>query len=472
MNKITERYIGFDCGNSSIRTVVGTYDGDRIALEIISQVPNREYRGIKYDHWDILAIFHEMLNGMKLACAAFPDIRSFGISTWGIDFGLLGRSRELLGNPLCYRNVLGTLGMSRLSRRDLDMMFGATGIQNHPMNSLYQLLGIREALGEYYEQAKVLLLIPDLLNYLFTGEVNSETSIFSTTQLLDMRTRRLSEAVLSATGLDKSLFVPMIPHGNVRGTLKQSLAEMYHIPKLHAVSVPSHDTAAAVVCVPSEQERFAFISSGTWSLIGTETSSPIVNDTVMELGFTNEGGVFDSITLLKNSCGMHILQNIKREMESLDSRSYRWDELVALSMPGLGKNDIPTFDPNSDLLYHPDSMIRAITKLTGLQDIGLVLASAYRSLAISYRRAIEDLQTIIGETFDTIHIIGGGSKNDHLNQMTADLTGKTVVSGPEEATSLGIIAVQILHEHPDMSLHDIRTIIRKSVRLGRFVPRC
>lgn len=471
MHKNVKRYLGFDCGNSSVRTVLGTFDGDTISLELIHKVPNQEYRGIQYDYWDILAIFHEMIKGMKLACDTYPDIASFGISTWGIDFGLLGTSGELLSNPLCYRNVLGSQGMAKAGKETQDALFALTGIQNMPMNSLYQLLGIQNALPEYYEMAKKLLLIPDLLNHLFTGEMNSEVSIASTTQLLSMRDRSYSDDVFAAVHLNRDLFVPMVRHGLVRGTLREDLSLAYKIPRLQAISVPAHDTASAVVSVPSVAEQFAFISSGTWSLIGTELPEAIINDSVQRLGFSNEGGVFDTITLLKNSCGMHILQNIKREMEFNDNRSYSWEEIVDMSKPTLQQGSAVSFDPNHESLYHPDSMITAIRNLCGLSTLGEIIASAYYSLATSYKTALDDLERITNTTYDTVHIIGGGARNDHLNQMTADLTGKRVVTGPEEATSLGVIALQVMHDFPDVSLTDIRKIVRNSTHLGEYVPR-
>ena len=180
--------------------------------------------------------------------------------------------------------------------------------------------------------------------------------------------------------------------------------------------------------------------------------------------------MYNTVTLLKNSCGMHILQNIKRELELNAHREYSWDEIVGLSMPALQGKDVPIFDPNCNLLYHPDSMLGAIGQLTGLRVVGDVIASAYRSLAVSYRVALADLEKITGETYDTIHIIGGGARNDHLNQMTANETGKRVVTGPEEATSLGVVAVQILHDHPELTLQDLRRVIRDSVSIGVYEP--
>lgn len=462
--------IGFDCGNSSIRTVLGSFDGSHIKTEVVSQVSNKAIRSVSYDYWDILRIFQEMQYGFKKALDAVDRVSSFGISTWGIDFGFIGRSGELLANPLCYRNPLGQAGLDSRSSQELEKLFFDTGILNHPMNSLYQLLGIKESLPEYLQCADRLLLIPDLLNYLFTGEKNSESSIASTTQLLDMRTKDYSDIVLSMAGLRRDMFSPMVDHGTIRGYLREDIAAKLGIGRIPAISVPSHDTAAAVVAVPSLEEDFAFISSGTWSLIGTELQGPIINDSVFREGFSNEGGVHKSITLLRNSAGMHILQNIKRELEFSDSRDYTWEEIVAMSSPSMHDPNLVVFDPNVDLLYNPDSMIRALKTLTGERLIGRLLASSYKSLAVSYAKTIEQLERITGKTYPVIHIIGGGSRNDHLNQMTADLSGKKVVAGPEEATSLGTIAVQLLYLHPGLRIADIRQIIRDSVNLHTYTP--
>lgn len=465
-----ETYLGFDCGNSSIRTVLGTFDGSHIGIEAVHQVPNQALRGFQYDYWDILAIVEQMQKGMKLALDGDAPLSSFGISTWGIDFGLIGPSGELLSNPLCYRNPLGSGALEDQSPEDLQFMFASTGIQNHAMNSVYQLLGMREKLPEFYQSATSLLLIPDLLNYLLTGEKNGEVSIASTTGLMDMRKRQFSDAVFTKTGIRKSLFPPMVEHGVIRGRLRDEIATRLGAKAIPSISVPSHDTASAIVSVPTLEKDFAYISSGTWSLIGTELEQPIISDEVQSHGFSNEGGAFGSITLLKNSCGMHILQSIKREIEFSDTRKYPWDDLVAMAMPFLTGGLYRTFDPNDASLYNPVSMVAAVRALVGSDDLGLVLASAYHSLAVSYAQAITDLEHITGKCYEAIHIIGGGSRNWHLNQMTADISKRKVVAGPDEATSLGNIAIQIMHAHPGMTITDIRSIIKDSVGVVEYLP--
>ncbi|MFP4180885.1 MAG: rhamnulokinase, partial [Spirochaetaceae bacterium] len=360
------RCIGFDCGNSSIRTVVGTYDGENITTEVVHQVPNRAItiRGVNY--WDILNIYFEMQNGLKKAYDSCGRIDSVGISTWGIDFGFLGKSGHILGNPLCYRNEFGLRGVESVDKETKKKLFDLSGIQNHPMNSLYQLIGIKQLLPEYYENAVDILFIPDLLNYLFTGEKGTENTIASTSQLLDMRKQDYREELFEIAGIDSSLFHPVIPHGKSRGQLLPAIAEMLEVETVPFISVPSHDTASAVVSVPAQEDQFIFISSGTWSLIGTELHEPIINDTVYDMSFANEGGASDTITLLKNSAGMHILQNVKREMEQEAGTGYSWDQIVDLSQKaGLS---VSLYDPNNTKLFNPVKMIDTITELSGEKD--------------------------------------------------------------------------------------------------------
>ncbi len=471
--KIT-RCVGFDCGNSSVRTVLGTFDGKTITVEVVHQVPNGTVRVEGYDYWDILYIFEQMQQGLKKAVAAAGGmVDSVGISTWGIDFGLFGPSGQLLGNPLCYRNELGGKGMATLNEKERRRMFELSGIQNHPMNSVYQLAGIRDNLPEYYNLAEKVMLTPDLLNFLFTGSFNTETTIASTTQLMNMRTGSFDDLLFETAGVKTGIMPPVVPHGTVRGTLLQELAEQLDIPQMPFIAVPSHDTAAAVVTVPSLEGAFAFISSGTWSLIGTELDAPIINEEVYTSELANEGGACDTITLLKNSAGMHILQNVKNELEIKENRPFKWDEIVELSLKGAasaGDEELALFDPNHPSLYNPGSMISALTVLTGEEDFPKLLAGVYASLACNYRAAIQDIEKICGTEFPAIHIIGGGSRNEHLNQLTADITGKTVIAGPVEATSLGTVAVQLLHHVPGLDLHSMRKIVAASVQPVHYKP--
>jgi sugar (pentulose or hexulose) kinase len=461
--------VAFDCGNSSLRTVVGTFDGTRVVTKVVSQVPNATVNVNGFYYWDILYIFESLKNGLREAHAQFDKIDSIGICTWGVDFGLLDEQGFLISNPLSYRNTIGEEELSKLDKEQRQWMFEKTGIQNNRINSLYQLSGIKWNMPEIYGVSKSMLMIPDLLGYLFTGEMVTEFSIASTTQMLDVKTRNYVPEVLEKFGIQNHLLKPLREHGEVIGPLRESIAAELGIPVCPVICVPSHDTACAVTAVPTQEKDFIFISSGTWSLIGTETSSPIINQNVYDRDFANEGGVFNSITLLKNSTGMHILQCIKKELE-LSGKSYTWSDIVKLAADFQGK--VPTFDPNSSEIFNPVSMLTAIQKLIGAKEINpaQIIASAYASLAFSYRYAIEQIQEITGITYKSIYIVGGGSQNAYLNQLTADFTGKTVISGPKEATSLGNIGVQLSAHVKNFDINEIRKMVKNSEKIDEFNP--
>jgi len=461
--------VAFDCGNSSFRTVLGQFDGTRTTTEIISQVSHStiEINGLYY--WDILHVFDGLKQGLKEAVNRVGKIDSIGICTWGVDFGFLDRNGYLLANPLCYRNSIGEEELSGLSDTEKRWVFERTGIQNNRINSLYQLTGIKRIMPDLFEIAQHLLMIPDLIGYFFTGEKFTEFSIASTTQLMDVRSKKYSQAVIDRFGLSHSMLKPLKKHGEVIGMLKDSIAEELRIPACPFVCVPSHDTACAVTAVPTQDKDFLLISSGTWSLIGTELQEPIIDQKVFDCDFANEGGVFNSITLLKNSVGMHILQGIKKDLE-LDGKKYSWDEIVAFARAY--RNAPCLFDPNSFKLFNPKNMISTIKSLMKSSDgsIEQVIASTYVSLAFTYRRTVEQIQEVTGKDYPCIYIVGGGSQNGYLNQLTADLTGKKVVSGPKEATSLGNIGVQLVAHIDDFNLSAIREMVKNSEVISSFQP--
>jgi sugar (pentulose or hexulose) kinase len=467
--KETINCVAFDCGNSSFRTMLGRYDGKRLSMEVVDKVPHNaiEVNGLYY--WDILKIFDGLKQGLKKANCIVKKIDSIGICTWGIDFGFIDQNGFLLANPLSYRNPIGEKELSALSDVERRWMFDQTGIQNHRMNSIYQLQGIKHIMPELLGIADRFLLIPDLLNYLFTGAAHSEFSIASTTQILDVRTKQYSQNVMDRFGYDKEFFPTLMSHGSVIGNLRTSISEELRIPSCKVICVPSHDTACAVTAVPAKEEDFIFISSGTWSLIGTELEEPLISELVYDRDFTNEGGVLGTITLLRNSTGMHILQGIKKELK-VEGQEYSWDGLIRIARNYDGKMSF--FDPNSSTLFNPKSMISAIKELIRSVDgsLGQVLASSFASLAYTYRSTIEQIEEITGKTYPSIYIVGGGSQNMFLNQLTADFTGKSVISGPTEATSYGNIGVQLMDKIEGFGLKDIRDLVRQSETIHTILP--
>jgi rhamnulokinase len=462
--------VAFDCGNSSFRIVVGLYDGEKINMDVIAQVQNSAIQINSLFYWDILHIFDGLKQGLKMAYQKYGHIDSIGICTWGIDFGLLDKNGYLLSNPLSYRNSFSERELSALSADEKRQMFELSGIQNNRINSLYQLLGIKRLMPELFSLARHFLLTPDLLVYMFTGQMSTEFSITSTTQLLDVKTGQYSDAILSKFGLPPAMFKKLKHHGEVLGYLSDSIAAELGINVCPVICVPSHDTACAVTAVPTMQDDFLFISSGTWSLIGTELKEPIIDQRVYERNFANEGGAFGTITLLKNSTGMHILQGLKNQLES-DGHPYSWDSIVKIAQGYNGK--ICIFNPNATELFNPKNMIKAVKELMGEtnDDIGQLFTSVYYSLAYSYMHAVEQIQEITGKDYKNIYIVGGGSQNEYLNQLIADVTGKTVIAGPKEATSLGNVAIQLKYHHKDFTLNDVRKTIQASENLRLFNSR-
>lgn len=467
--------VAFDCGNSSIRVVDGQFDGEKLLTKEIIQVPQNGIKAGSLYYWDILHIFEILKQGLVKAYAEFGPIDSVGISTWGIDFGRLGENDELLGNPLCYRNHFGELGLSTVSEQEQKELFFNTGIQCDKINSLFQLAGYQKEYGASFHNTEHGLLIPDLLNFLFTGEKNTDSTIASTTQIYDVKKKEFSSAIYRQFQLPQDFFYQPVKHGEIRGFLKREIAEELHINQFPFISVPAHDTAAAVVAVPvvEEDEHFVFISSGTWSLIGTERKEPLINEEIFESGFTNEAGAFETITLLKNSAGLFIIQRLKAELEARGDHS-SWDEIIAKVKT---KKIDSYIDPNDSAFFNPTNMEHAINEYlsTSKQDLPKDIYDTfyivYHSLTKSYKEAVDKIEEFTKEKFQTIYIVGGGGKNDYLNQLTADATLKTVITGSNEATSIGNLGIQLLYQNQKLSLTDIRRIIHNSTDSKVFYPK-
>lgn len=472
--KETKNIVAFDCGNSSVRVILGRFDGEKIETEVVHQIEHKEIALNGFFYWDILRIFSELQKGLRLAHRQCGRIDSAGICTWGIDFGIIGKQGQLLGNPLCYRNGMGAEVIKGLTKHQQREMFDLTGIHNHQMNSLYQLTAYKKAFAEQVNAAKSILLIPDLLCYLFTGEKHGERTIASTTQYYSVIDKEYCAPVIDKFSLDSSLFPPLVENGEVIGTLRQQIADELKINRFPFVCVPSHDTASAVAAVPADKKDFIFLSSGTWGLIGTELNTPIINDKVYENGLANEEGAFSTITLLKNGAGMFVVQRIRAEL-SAAGKKLSWEQMVALAKSA--KDDSLLFDPNDERLFNPPSMIEAIRGL--LKETGQnsdcsteeIIRSFYESIAMSYKYTADQISAVTDKEYEGFYIIGGGSNNMFLNQLVANATGMSVTAGPSEATSLGNILVQLVHFDENLKeLSALRAIVRRSIKTRQFKP--
>lgn len=468
MGKV-KNIIALDCGNSSCRVVLGRYNGEKITTEVIAQEENNMVRVQDYYYWDFLKIFDFLIRSLKITLEKADRIDSIGVCTWGVDFALYDKSGTMLSNPLSYRNRLGEKYLNKLSKEEREEMFYETGILCDKINSLYLLGGIKEGLPDVFKIADKLLMIPDIFNYMLTGNMINEPSELSTTQILSSITNKISSKVCEKFGIPSALFSEIGIHGqkigNILPFIKEELTIDYDIP---VICVPSHDTASAVIAIPAKEDSFAFISSGTWSLIGAELDQPVVTKEVLENNLTNEIGAFNKITLLKNSAGMFIIQRIKREYDEETKRNNSWEEINNLANTYQGKPAL--FNINNSRFFNPTHMGKEIFKYlieTGQQSgdysWAVVIKAAQESLACCYAQTLNGLEKSINKKFDNIYIVGGGSRNAAVNELTAKRTGKTIITGSKESTSLGNIAVQIKYFEKDITLKGIRDIVRNSI---------
>lgn len=453
--------LAFDLGASSGRAVIGSFDGKKITLTEVHRFKNDpvELGGTLY--WDVLRLWYEICEGLVKAKPYGYDC--IGIDTWGVDFGLFDRKGRLLGNPVHYRDRRYE-GMVAASEKYIsnDELYGVTGIQFMDFNTVFQLIATAEKEPELLERADRLLLMPDMLNYFLTGEMTAEYTMASTTQLLDARTRRWSADVLSKMPFGSSLLPDIIDPGTRVGTVTAELSELLGIPRVPVYAVCGHDTASAMVAVPAKEKDFAFLSCGTWSLLGTELDEPVINADTRSLNMTNEGGYGGCISFLKNIIGLWLIQESRRQWKR-EGTEYSFAELekLALAAPSgrcLIDPDDPVFVPQGDI----PGRIREYCRSSGQpvpEDVGAVMRCIYESIAGKYASTVKKLEKCTGKTYDTLHVIGGGVKDGLLLKMTAETTGMNVVPGPIEATALGNVAVQLIAEGELKDIAQARSVI-------------
>ena len=471
-------FLGLDLGAESGRALRGAFDGERLAMEEIHRFPNRPVRVHDSLHWDVLALQAGILDGLAAHRArSGGSPASIGIDTWGVDFALLAADDTLAGLPYHYRDRR-TRGMldTAFATVSRDQIFEHTGIQFLEMNTLYQLLAMRRNNAAALQSATTLLLIPDLFNFWLSGAKVSEWTIASTTQMCDPRTRRWSDPLLGALDIPTDILQPIVEPGTVVGTLLPSVAKEAGLDTttVRVIAPACHDTASAVVAVPATTPRFGYISSGTWSLVGTEAREPALGPASLRYNFTNEGGIDGTSRLLKNISGLWLIQECRRTWLRA-GREWSYSELTDLAAAAPAFRSL--IDPNHPDLVAPDDMpsaIRARCRATGQEqpeDVGAFVRCALESLALAYRRTFDELREVTGAAVDTIHIVGGGSRNRLLCQFTADACGVPVVAGPVEATAMGNLLVQMRSAGLLESREDMRAVVRRSAAVEHYEPR-
>jgi rhamnulokinase len=462
-------YLAVDLGAESGRVVLGRFDGRHVSLEEIHRFPNLPVRLPDGLHWDVLRILSEIKEGLAKAVRG-EEIEGIGVDSWGVDFGLLDRDGALVSNPYHHRDSR-TEGMvdEALRLASQKEIYGTTGIQFLPINTLYQLLAMRGS--PLLEAAETMLLIPDLINYWLTGEKACEYTNATTTQLLDLKTGGWSPDLLNKLDLPSGLFSPIVSPGTELGPVLPQVAEEIGAgPPIFAVA--SHDTASAVVAVPADGRDFAYISSGTWSLVGVETRSPVVTQEAIEANFTNEGGFAGSTRFLKNVMGLWLLQECRRQW-AREGHEYSYEELARIAE---GAPSGPLVDPDHPAFLTPGDMtarIRRFCEETGQappEGPAEFSRCVFESLALKYGHAIEQAENLTGRAIGTVNVVGGGSQNALLCQLTADAARLPVVAGPVEATALGNVMVQAFAQNRVGSTEEIRTVVRDSFEASIYEP--
>jgi rhamnulokinase len=474
------RFLAFDLGAESGRAVVGHLEDDHLRVEEIHRFSNEPVRVLNSLHWDVLRLWSEIKHGLGLAAKAHSDdLVSVGLDTWGVDFGLLAADDTLLGNPYHYRdNRTDGMMEEAFCRVPRTEIYERTGIQFMQMNSLYQLLAMTKAGSPALYAARTFLNMPDLFNFWLSGQKANEFTIATTSQCYDPRAGDWARGLLERLGIPGRIFgqsgAEIVPPGTVLGPLRASVAEQTSCDSLQVVASAAHDTAAAVAAVPTLGDDFIFLSSGTWSLMGIEVTEPIISEKSLAYNFTNEGGVAGTFRFLKNIMGLWLVQECRREWARL-GRPFTYAELTQLAAEASPFGPLVSLSDNRFL--PPGNMpgrIQHYCLETGQavpQTEGQIARCALESLALEYRLVAERLDELAGRRLPTLHIFGGGSQNQLLNQFAADATGRTVVAGPVEATAIGNVLVQALALGFLPDLPEARALVRRSFAVTVYEPR-
>ena len=470
---MTKRVLAFDFGASSGRAIIGCFDGGKITLEEVHRFSNDPVSVGGTVYWDVLRLFYEIKQGIIKARMA-GGFDSIGIDTWGVDFGLIDKEGKLMENPIHYRDAR-TVGMVDEAFKTMprEKIYGITGIQFMELNTLFQLISLQKNRPWMLERADKMLFMPDLFAYMLTGKMCAEYSIASTSQIIDLQTGSWSKELLDAFGIREDIFAPLVKPGTVLGMLAPEVCEECGVDPVPVISVCGHDTQSAITSVPCEDGNFAFLSSGTWSLFGTELEKPIVNETSLNINITNEGGFDDTVGFLKNIIGLWLIQESRRQWQR-QGEDYSYADLEKLALAAepfkcFIDPDAPEFVPHGNI----PKRVQEFCEKTGQyvpQTVGEIMRCIYESLAMKYKLTFEKLCECTERDYPVIHVIGGGTKDTLLCQLTANSCNRTVKAGPIEATVMGNVAVQLMSADAVASISEARKIVANSSELKTYIP--
>ncbi len=469
------RFLAFDCGATSGRAILGTFADDGFRMEEVYRFPNQTLEiGGKY-YWNVYGIYEHLVKCLTELGQRHITLDSIGIDTWGVDFGCIGHDGTLLGLPRAYRDPY-TDGVPEKFFKTVsrEQLYALTGTQIMNFNTVFQMYAQAEEGSVAYKHAKKILFMPDLLAYLLTRGKVCEYTIASTSGMMNQKTQQFEPSLMKAVGLNQEQIPDWIQPGEVVGKLRYNVANETGLGEVPVAAVAGHDTASAVVAVPAENERFAYLSSGTWSLMGIETTEPIINETSAWLNFTNEGGFEGTTRFLKNITGMWLVEQCRKKWQS-QGKDYTYAEMTEMAQSA--KAYAGRINPDDPRFAHPTDMEAEIRN--ALYDNGYaapandakMLSCIYHSLAERYKEVLDQLQEMAPFPIEKLHIIGGGSANELLNQWTADAIGMPVVAGPTEATAIGNLMVQAKAAGLVKDRWAIRKIIREAFSVTEFLPK-
>ena len=465
--------LAFDLGASNGRAILGRLENGRLTTRELHRFENNyvERDGVLF--WDLPALLEELKRGLAaFRDAHVGDLDCFGIDTWAVDYGLLDEKGELLDLPRAYRSAVDEDARRTYAVVDFPTLFARTGIAHQDFNTVHQLLRRKREGDPALEKASALLLMPDLLGYLLTGEIGSEYTNVTTTMLYSPLTKDWDWETINALGLPRRIFTAIDPSNTLRGCLKQEIAEELGINRAPFAAVGTHDTASAVAAIPGEGS-FAFCSSGTWSLFGVETDQPVLTDAVRDAGFSNEGTIQGGFRPLRNIMGLWLIQECRRDWQR-QGLDLSWNDIVAQAEAAEPFRSL--IDPDDRPFFAGGGMVKKIqdfcarTGQPAPESVGQVARCVYESLALAYRAALEDLERIKGQRIDALNITGGGIQNRLLNQMAADAMDRTVITGPIEGAAIGNLLSQAIALGEVRDIAELREIVRRSEPVERWTP--
>ena len=468
-------YFAVDLGATSGRTILGTLADGKLEQEELTRFPNNLIETGGHFYWDIYALYLEMIKGLQIVGKRGIELSSIGIDTWGVDFVFIGDDDAILRNPMAYRDPHTFGAMEEYLSHVVPQreVYDITGIQFMNFNSLFQLYAMRKANNSAMQHCKKVLFMPDALSWMLTGEAVCEYTIASTSQMLDPRTGDLSEKLIESVGMKRSQFGRMVQPGTQIGVLTEEVQKMTGLSAVPVIAVAGHDTGSAVAAVPAKDEHFAYLSSGTWSLMGIETKDAIINDRSYELNFTNEGGIEGTTRFLKNICGMWLYERCRKEWPE-EVRQLSHPELQGSAMQVEAFRSI--INPDDKAFANPPSMIEAIqqycreTKQAVPETPAEICRCIFDSLALRYRQVFGWLKEFADFNINVLHVIGGGSLNKYLTQFTADACGVEVLAGPQECTAIGNMMLQAKASGDVSDIWAMRQIIANSVEMVPYHP--